>query len=114
MLPFKYRLTKKNDFERVFRKGRRFDNGMFVLTASENGLQYSRFGFAVGLKVSKKATARNKIRRQLQETIRMSIGDIKGGFDIVILARPTIKRKTYAEVYSAIRESFKKGRLVIS
>lgn len=113
MLPKKFRLTKKKDFEKIFRKGECLTEKIFVLKAAENGLDYSRFGFIVSLKVSKKATVRNRIRRQIQESIRMNIGGIKNGFDIIILAKPIIKNKPYKEISSIIKSALKKRGLAV-
>lgn len=108
MLPKKFRLTKKKEFERIFRKSEQLAEKIFVLKARKNELDYSRFGFIVSLKVSKKATARNRVRRQIQESIRANMDGIKKGFDIVILVRPGIKDKTQKEIDLIIKSALKK------
>jgi ribonuclease P protein component len=112
VLPKKIRLTKKKDFEKIFRQGDHLAEKFLVLKLAENNLDYSRFGFIVGLKVSKKAVVRNRIRRQIQESIRTNINGIKNGFDIIILARPTIKDKSYKEINLTVKSALKKRGLI--
>jgi ribonuclease P protein component len=112
VLPKKFRLTRKKDFEKISRKGKHFGGAFFILRTIENGLDYSRFGFVVSLKVSKKAVTRNKIRRQLHEMARVNFARIKNGFDALIIARPEIKEKSYQEIERALFEALEKGELL--
>lgn len=88
MLAKENRLKKKKDFEDVFKKGAGFKEKFLFLKIKENKLKESRFGFAVGLKVSKKAVIRNRIKRRLREAMRLKIKQIKPGIDgvFVVLA----------------------------
>lgn len=111
MLPRKLRLTKEKDFRRTFRKGGCLTEKFLVLNAAENRLDYSRFGFIVSLKVSKKAAVRNRIRRQMREIVRTNIGAIKNGFDIIISAKPAAEEKSYKEISLAVKSALKKRGL---
>ena len=97
MLPLKNRLTKRKDFENVIRKGkgRFFEN--IGLKFLKNGLENTRIGFIIGLKFSKKAVARNEMRRFLRETIKRYIYQIERGYDILILARKKDKERINKE-----------------
>jgi len=88
MLSNQCRLTKKKDFERVFKQGRGFKQGFLYLKFLKNNLGVSRFGFIVGKNFSKKAVERNKIKRRLREIIQKRIGGIKQGLDIIIVVLP--------------------------
>lgn len=112
MLAKKYRLIKKKDFEKTFKQGRFLKNNFFNIRIIENNLEISRFGFVVSLKVSKKATERNKTRRRLQESIGLKIEQIKSGFDIVIMAKPEIKSKSWAEIDNQLETILKQGGLM--
>lgn len=87
MLPFKNRLTRRKDFEKVQKNGHFFSEGTIMLKVLENGLGETRIGFIVGLKFSKKASARNQMKRQLRENFQREVGFIKKGLDIVISLR---------------------------
>ena len=98
MLPRKYKLKKDNDFKKVFKGGQYFQKDFIRIRLLKNNLKISRFAFIVGLKISKKAPQRNKIRRQLEELIHLKLNQIKEGFDIVIMVNPEIIEKNYQEI----------------
>ncbi|OGZ20456.1 MAG: ribonuclease P protein component [Candidatus Nealsonbacteria bacterium RIFCSPHIGHO2_01_FULL_43_31] len=86
MLPKINRLKKKKDFEHVLKQGRGLKDGFLSLKFAQNGRDSTRFGFVVGRKVSSKAVIRNKIKRRLRELARVRLGEIKKGFDVVVVA----------------------------
>jgi len=63
-----------------------------------NTYEFSRFGFIVSTRVSKKAVARNRLRRQMSEIIRINLKRIKKGFDIVLAARAKLVGVSYKEM----------------
>lgn len=82
----------------------------------ENNLGLNRFGFVVSLKVSKKATLRNKVRRRLSEIIKAEErnipfgGQIKPGTDLVIIALPGIEKKEFLEIKEAVNSALAKAK----
>jgi len=93
------RIKKKKDFEVIFKNGKSFKNSLFILKVAKNNLKISRFGFVVSLKVSKKATVRNKIRRRMSEAARAE--NMKQGLDLVLVALP----KTTSADFDAIKSN---------
>jgi len=87
MLPFKNRLTKRKDFERVQKSGQFFSEANIALKMAQNGLPETRVGFVVGMKFAKKAVERNQAKRQLRDILQKSLPQIKGGFDVVVMIR---------------------------
>lgn len=59
----------------------------------------SRVDIAVGLKVSKKAVVRNRLKRQIKEILRKytKIGSFEGKY-IKVAARPPIKGKSFSYI----------------
>lgn len=104
------RIRKKKDFELIFKKSKSFKNSLFTFRVMENNLGFSRFGFVTSLKVSKKATVRNKIRRRLTEVIKAQEKNIKKGIDLVIIALPEIEKKEFSEVKDAINSALIKAK----
>lgn len=98
MLTKKYRLTNKNDFEKVFKLGRGRYGKILGIKFAENNLENSRFGFIVSKKVSPKAVVRNKIKRQVRGIIQSNLSNIKNGLDIIIICHPEIIGKNYQEI----------------
>lgn len=87
MLPRKYRITNGIDFDRLFQKGDLRSHPLFYLKFLPNNLTYSRFGFAVGVKLFKKAVKRNRVKRLMRELIRLNIVKIRSGYDIIVGAK---------------------------
>jgi ribonuclease P protein component len=111
MLPKQHRLTKTRDFENVHHRGKFIGEKFLGIKFLKNDLSVSRFGFLVGLKISKKSTKRNRVKRRIRESIRLKLKQIKPGFDIIIFTKPGIVKKTYQEIDEAVEKVFKKARL---
>lgn len=68
--------------------------------------QPAKFGFAAGLKFSKKAVERNKVKRWMREAVRARVEDIQPGQEVVFLINPKFpKEKLGLEL---IRENIEK------
>lgn len=111
MLPMSNRLTKSKDFKRVFEKGRYLKGHSLALKFEKNGLDKSRFGFVVGLKVSKKSATRNRTKRQLRAIIQDMLKKIKNGYDVIIVARPEILEKSYQEIKEELKNNLEESKL---
>ena len=82
------RLSRSVEFDRVYRQGRSTANRHLVLYAFPNP---STGGPRLGLSVSRKvggAVERNRVKRLLREAFAQAEGDLRGGQDIVVVARP--------------------------
>jgi ribonuclease P protein component, eubacterial len=102
MLPKINRIKKEKDFGEVFRNSRSFKNALFIFKVKENSIGVNRFGFVVSNKVSKKAVVRNKIKRRLSEAVKIRMGNIKIGRDLVFIALPVIGKKEFSEIKEAV------------
>jgi len=113
MLSKKNLLKKKTDIDRVFKKGNGFKEDFLLLKAVKNSLSFSRFGFVVSQKVSKKAVLRNKIRRRLKEIIGAKLDRIKNSQDCLLIALPGLENKDFWEMEEIIYKLFIKGNLYL-
>ncbi len=93
MLPFKNRLTKRKDHERVQKLGRFVSLNNIAMKILENDLRETRVGIIAGLKFSKKAVARNQAKRMISDIIQLELKNIEKGLDIVIMARKREEEK---------------------
>lgn len=107
MLPKINRLTANKDFNKVFKKGKGQGKDFLFLKSFKNNLQTSRFGIVVSQKISKKATERNKIKRQISEILKLEMPKIKKGVDVILLVKPSIKKKGFIEIKTKLKEVLK-------
>ena len=98
MLARQNRLTSDKDFSRLFRSGRYFDGRSLGLKAVVGVPGKLRVGFAVGVKVSKRATVRNRLKRRLREIVRKTLPLLPPGYDLVFLAKPGSADLEFAEL----------------
>ena len=103
------RLRRRTDFERAYRGGRSWHNGLLAVRVIANELPLSRFGFAVGKRVGK-AVVRNQVKRRLRESARAL--PVKAGWDIVVVARPPAAAADFAELNGALRSALNRAGLL--
>jgi len=90
-------------FESVYSRGTVTSGPFVVLRVLPNGGEATRWGFAVGKRLSKKAVVRNRLRRQLREASRQL--RVAEGFDIVVTARPKALEASFADLREALRRA---------
>jgi len=112
MLSREYKLKKDNDFKKVFEKGKSYRDDFIKIRFLKNGLEITRFGIVVSSKISKKAVARNRIKRRLEEIIHSRLDQVKSGFDIVILFEPKVVDKNYKQIEEAFVNLVEKAKLI--
>ena len=112
MLSTKYRLIKEKDFKRIKTKGQSFFSYCLKLGFIKNNLEYSRVAVVVSTHVSKKATDRNRIKRQIREVIRLNFDKIGSSFDIVFSVSGRAVGKKYEELEFEILKLLKKAKLI--
>lgn len=104
MLKKEFRLSRK-EFGVAFRRGRYFSFENFTVTYYKTVRAYARFGVSCGLKISKKAVVRNRIRRQMYEIIRLHYNTIPQG-DYLILVKPSILSRDFSQLTSSLLAAF--------
>lgn len=106
------RLKKRKDFESILKQGKGFKEDFLVLKMIRNNLKQTRFGFIVGVKVSKKASLRNKIKRRLKGLVRIKLEKIKKGFDVILIAKEGLENKDFWDIEKVISKLFSKAKII--
>ena len=94
-------LKKNKDFQYIYRKGKSYANKYLVMYVLENGTSQNRLGISVSKKVGN-SIVRHRVTRVIREVMRLHWKEIKSGYDIVIVARPSAKESDYGKFESAI------------
>jgi len=112
MLSAKHRLTKERDFKKINRSGRSFFSSYFRLKYLTNNLSLNRFAIVVSTKISKKATERNRLKRQIREIIRLNQNKIKIDHDVVVAAQTQALGKNYQDLEKNLLALLAKAKLL--
>lgn len=113
MLAKKYRLTGRRNFELIKEKGKLVQSPIFgVSYFKRDDLLPSRFGFIVSTKISKKATVRNKVRRQLKRAVKKFLPKVSSGFDILFLAKRSIMEREGKELEREVKKALERMRVI--
>ena len=79
-------LKENYEFRRLYSRGKSAVAPAMVVYCRRNGLDHNRFGFTVSTKLGC-AVVRNRCRRRLREVCRLRQGQVKRGYDLVVVAR---------------------------
>ncbi len=79
-----------------------------------NGLPVTRIGIVVGLKVSKRANVRNRVKRLLREVFHQHLASIRTGMDIVVHTKPATIGVEYPQLSTAIGHALSHVGLLVA
>ena len=112
MLKRTNRLSKETDIKRVLKKGKRTRGSFVSFIVLKNDLDYSRFTVVVGMKVSKKAVDRNRLKRQVRSVIEKEFDQIKPGVDVMVLVNPSALNQSFEKLNTDVIQGLKKAKLL--
>lgn len=102
-LPAERRIRRKPQFDSIQAEGRRLGNGHFGVTARPNESDGPRLGLAVSIKVAGNGVERNRIRRVIRESFRLSQHELPA-LDLVVSARGRARGAAAAELRASLVE----------
>ena len=111
MLLFTESLKKNYQFRFVYNRGRSIANRYLVMYVVKNNLNINRIGYSVSKKVGN-SVVRSRVTRLLRESYRLNEKDIISGFDIVVIARASMKDASYSDTERSLKHLLKKHRLI--
>lgn len=97
-------LRGSNDFQKVYRRGKRYDGVLMTAFVLPNNLSHNRLGVTASRKALGNAVQRNRAKRLLKETFRLRGSSLSGllqRYDWVINAK---RRLPSFKVTAAIEE----------
>jgi ribonuclease P protein component len=110
-LPQPYRLRRRQDFQQVYQQGQRRQSANLTLVSlrrnplsSSQDIAPSRFGIAIGQKVSKKAVVRNRLKRRIKACVRNLIPQLKPGWDVAIIVKISARECEYEDFLRELKQ----------
>jgi ribonuclease P protein component len=97
-------LRASQDFQKVYRQGKRYEGVLITAFVLHNNLSHNRFGITASRKAVGNAVQRNRSRRLLRETFRLqesSLSGLQSKYDWVLNAK---RRLPGLKVNAAIEE----------
>jgi len=88
------RIRTKAEYDRLYKRGRKINTSVFILRYLPNNLTLGRVGLVISSKVDKKATIRNRLKRQITEIIRLHHLKKLSGYDCALVCLPRIKNRS--------------------
>ena len=104
------RLRKGTEFDTAYSKGTVVGSSLFAVRYVQNGLTETRWGFAVGKRIARKAVDRNRAKRRIREVARgLSVAQ---GVDLIVVARAPSLIATASELSEGLRSVLERARLL--
>ncbi len=106
-------LNRNTLFKRAYSKGKSYANKYLAVYVLPGKQGFNRLGITVSKKIGC-AVLRNKVRRRIKESYRLSEDIIKTGHIIVIVARMASASADYHKINSALLHIMRKLELLES
>ena len=103
-------LKKNKDFQIVYQQGTSQANRYLVMYVLKNQYMKNRLGISVSKKVGN-SVVRHRVTRLIRESYRLNELLFKNSLDIVVIARPSAKEKSYQEIESALLHLARKHQI---
>lgn len=116
-LPKGHRLRRRQDFSKVYQAGLRRHTPNLTLRAlrqpkllSDNDLEATKepaqtcIGISIGLKVSKRAVIRNRIKRRIRSAMQELLPHLSPGWQIVIVVKPSATQCGYGQFLQELKQ----------
>lgn len=100
-------LRRKKDFSRIYNHGKSVGDKYVVIFIIRNSLSFNRVTFLASKKVGN-SVRRNRARRLMKESYRLTDMKFPQGYDVVIIARNTINNVKCADVKKSLESAIRR------
>ncbi len=107
------RLRSASDFRRLREEGSVYRHPFLLLSFAPNNLVHNRYGFITAKHLGK-AVVRNRVRRLLRESTRQIEGNIRPGYDIVLIARRHVVGQSHEAILKCLLDALARSDLLIN
>ncbi len=104
-------LRKNNDFRRVYNRGKSIANRQLVMYILPNKKKFNRLGISVSKKVGN-SVVRSRVTRLIRESYRLNENKLETGYDIIFIARNTMKGLDYWTTEKSLIHLLKKQNII--
>ena len=104
-------LKKNKDFQYVYKHGTSKANRYLVMYVLKNQYMKNRLGISVSKKVGN-SVVRHRLTRLVRESYRLNEELFRRNLDIVVIARPAAKGRSYQEIESAFMHLARKHQII--
>lgn len=105
------RLRRPSDFARVQRLGAVCRHHDLSISVCGSELSQNRYGIITSKRLGN-AVVRNKCKRRLRAILADLHDELRQGFDVVVITRPTIVRQPFSELYRILYGLLAQARLM--
>jgi ribonuclease P protein component len=107
----KFRLTRSTDFKRVRRTGKSYAHPFVVLVVQASEAPKVRVGVTAGRSVGG-AVQRNRAKRLLREAMRPLLPKLIPGWDLILIARPSLASSSLQEIRQALTGLLRRAQIL--
>ena len=101
-------LSRPEDFAALQGDGTVRSHSLLVVRIRRTNLEETRFGLSTGRKLGG-AVVRNKVRRRLRESLRVMAPSFQPGWDVLIIARPSVIGADFQTLAGALQNLLQRG-----
>lgn len=101
------RLLKADEFTQVFRKAHRSRDQYFTVLAKSKTVGQAKLGLAISKKKVKKAVSRNRLKRIIRESFRLSQKKLVCA-DYVVMAQQGCEKSSNKQLFISLTNHWKK------
>lgn len=106
MLSKKNRISSRQLLKKLFKKGKQYKNNNFIFKFLPSIEPISKFSIVISKKVATKAVDRNKLRRQIYDSIRNNIKLLKTDIVSIIIVKSNVVEAEFKDLNKGIEDFF--------